>query len=355
MRIIDQEEARAHILARQGLSRPFAGPLEALHVIFAIQTQYASSLPIALSCRTSPGKRRYDCSNVLKSWTLRSTLHAHTPEDHAIAIPAVRGRFRERIINWFAGELGFSKTEIADLELAVLDSLADGPKTRQEIHERVPLLRQIPYAGWGMDLKALAYAGKIKIIVAESGTTRFAIHDLVTEWTEEAAVAELMRRYFKAFGPATAMDFRYWTGLTAFVARRAFNAIRDELTEVQVQGLEGRRFMIGDLDPHPIPKTILLAKFDPLTLGHYDRAFLIDARDRERVFRKAGQVEAGILIDGRFRGTWRLNRQGSRGAVATVEPFRTIPKANMPAIKRKAEIAAKALGLKLTDIQFTSP
>lgn len=357
MAIISQEEARAHILARHGLSVPYASPLDALHGIFAIQTQYASSLPIALAFRVKnlnpTWHRKEEHRDVLKCWTLRSTLHAHTAEDHAVAVAALRDRLRTRYVEWFKNDLGFDDAFVARMEDEICGVLQGGPLTRVELHDRVPSLKQIPHAGWGLDLKGLAYRGLLKIIVTDGGATRFALHKCPTEMPKDEAIAELMRRYFSAFGPATLTDFRYWTGLFAADINRAFKIVEPELERFEVEGMTGKRFMYGGMTTGKIPKVALLAKFDPLTLGHFDKTLFLPLKDRDRVFRKAGQVEAGILVDGKFAGTWRLNRKG-KSAVVVVEPFRKIAKARIPAIEREAGKAAKSLGLELGAVSISA-
>lgn len=357
MRTLSAEEARAHILARQGLSGHFAKPLDVFHGIFAIQTQYASSLPIALSFRLKDLKptwhKREEHQSVLKSWTLRSTLHAHTADDHAIAVAALRDRLRTRYVEWFKKDLGFDDASIERMEDEICAALEGRSLTRVELHEQVPTLRKIPHSGWGLDLKGLAFAGRIKLIVAESGATRFSRHDCPNHWEKDQAIAELMRRYFSAFGPATLSDFRYWSGLFAADIKRAFALVEHDLQQVQVQAQEGTRYVFGGLESGSVPKVVLLAKFDPLTLGHLDKSLFLPVKDRERVFRKAGQVEAGVLVDGKFVGTWRIGRKG-KAADVTIEPFTKIANSRVPVIEREARKAARSLGLKLTELNFSS-
>ena len=357
MATITQDEARAHILSRHGLAASFGSPLEALHSVFAIQVQYASSLPTALAFRVKDLKpnwhKQEEHQSVLKCWTLRSTLHAHTADDHAIALAALRDRLRTRYLEWFKKDLGFDDESIAQLEAEVFEALREGPLTRVELHEQVPSLKRIPYAGWGLDLKGLAFKGQLKVLVTDGGATKFATHECPGQWSKDEAIAELMRRYFYAFGPATLADFRYWTGLFAADINRAFKLVDMELERVKIEGLSGDRLLFGGLAAGKIPKVALLAKFDPLTLGHLDKSLLLPLTDRERVFRKAGQVEAGVLADGKFAGTWRLERKG-KFAEVVVEPFRKIAKTRMPGIEREARKAAKALGLRLSGVRTLS-
>ena len=81
----------------------------------------------------------------------------------------------------------------------------------------------------------------------------------------DEALAELARRYFAAYSPATAADFAAWSGLPA---ARAIELIRGELHPADVGGAAGYR--LGTVDP--VHVTRLLPAFDNYLLGHRNRA-----------------------------------------------------------------------------------
>ena len=78
------------------------------------------------------------------------------------------------------------------------------------------------------------------------------------------ALAELARRYFTAYSPATAADFATWSGLAG---RRAVELIRDELTPVDIDGAPG--FRLGEVEPQRGVR--LLPAFDNYLVGYRDR------------------------------------------------------------------------------------
>lgn len=357
MLYLSQEEARAHLFSKQGLSSPFGTPLDVFDSLCAIQTQYAASLPTTLALRMSKLKPTWhmkeEHQQVLKSWTLRHTLHAHTSEDHAIILGAIGDQFFKRFCFWMQRELGDTEDQVRQRCSEVEEVLSEGPLTRPELHERMPSLKEIPMAGWGADIKGLAYLGRLKLIVSESGQTRFAAHQPPAIPERDEAIRLLLRRYFAAFGPATLSDFRHWVGLRLFDFTDTFQEIRSEFQEVEVEGMKGKRFIYGEVQQGKIPKVKLLAKFDPLTLGHADKTLLLSEEHRTKVFRIAAQVEAGVLVDGKFVGTWRLNRKG-KGAEVVIEPFKKIAQARFAGITREANRAAKSLGLNLTEVRTVS-
>ena len=59
-----------------------------------------------------------------------------------------------------------------------------------------------------------------------------------TELSGDEALAEMARRYFRSHGPATIKDFAWWTGVTLTEAKRAAEAVRDELEQECIDGVE---------------------------------------------------------------------------------------------------------------------
>ena len=138
---------------------------------------------------------------------------------------------------------------------------------------------------------------------------------LTAEMTAEMTAdltAELARRYFRAFGPATAADFTAWSGLPSGAA---IAAIRDELTEVAFDGRYGWAF--GRVEPSRGFR--LLPMFDNYLIGYRDRTAMLDPRLHERVY-VGGIIKATVVCDGRVIGSWRLDRT-PRSATIRVTPF----------------------------------
>jgi len=350
---LTQDQARSIILRRHGLVDPFDKPLEAMRAVFAVQTQYAASLPAALAVRTKGLKanwhKKAEHSDVVKSWTLRNTLHAQTAEDHALYVSVAGKRIYGRYLDWMRRSVGWEGEKLQGMLDRTLEALKDGPRSRTEIHAVVPEWKEHPSVGWGADMMGLACLGKVKLIVTEGGPTLFALHE--TEFVEPTEAAkELARRYFASYGPATLSDFAYWSGLKVETAKPALQAIEDELTEVQVEGMKGKRWMMPAEIAEDIPKLRLLAKFDPLTMGHADKSLFLDPKYFKQVSRAAGQVEATILANGRMVGTWRFVRKGTTSEVV-VEPFKKIAKTYEAGIEREARKIAKSLGFNQVEVR----
>jgi hypothetical protein len=82
-------------------------------------------------------------------------------------------------------------------------------------------------------------------------------------------------------------------------------------------------------------KAILLDCFDPLTLAHSQKDWLVEPAYQKLVYRKAGWVSALALVDGFVCGTWSKTRQG-RNTKITMSPFKTLSKAQRLALEYAA-------------------
>src|SRR5205085_761551 len=124
------------------------------------------------------------------------------------------------------------------------------------------------------------------------------------------------------YGPATFADFAYWTQGSIIKAKRAWQQVLPELTEVEVKDQNTPHYIYGETNWHTTKRSPvrLLPKFDPLVMGHKDKSLFLDANLKDRVFRKAGQVEATVLADLKLRGTWRTIRKG-KVLRFEIEPF----------------------------------
>jgi hypothetical protein len=219
--------------------------------------------------------------------------------------PSIEQRFRKR---WL--DMGLTPALRAACEAALPHVLADGPRTRAAIgaalaERGITLPDTDPQIGTHVLLSATA----VGLLCRAEDTGREATFVLLDDWLSpgapgprgDDALAELARRYFAAFSPATAADFTTWSGLPA---RRAVELIRDEVTPVEVHGRAG--FRLGEAEGARCLR--LLAGFDNYLVGYRHRDELLAPALRPQVY-VGGIITPALLIDGRITGRWRLTRR----------------------------------------------
>ncbi|MGV3614901.1 MAG: winged helix DNA-binding domain-containing protein [Fimbriimonas sp.] len=343
MRTLSVAEARRIQLGRQGLLTPFRDPFEAVRAMVAVQTQYAASLPVAVAVRTRRPKPGWDeralipGGEIVKSWSLRHTLHAHLREDHALILGSIGEWWYRRHAKWLTEEQGL---DLASIEEKTLAALAEGPLSREELHARVPEVRAIPHAGWGRDVAGLAFRRRL-CVVGRGATQCFAA---LSPEEVAADLGALFVRYVGAYGPASFRDFAHWVGLPQQELRGVVESVGDRVEAVRVEGFAEDRFVPAGTEVPSGPLGVrLLAKFDPLVLSHRDKTLWLAEEDRTRVFRIAAQVEAVVLSQGRAIGTWRLERK-AKTTLFHVEPFRPLKAREWEGIEKEAARMARNLG-----------
>jgi Winged helix DNA-binding domain len=130
----------------------------------------------------------------------------------------------------------------------------------------------------------------------------------IAEWSTEAAQAELVRRWLGTFGPGTAADLRWWTGLTAGQVKRALAAVG--AVEVDLDGVPGLA-LAGDLEP-PAPAepwVALLPALDPTVMGWSGRGWYLGDHGTT-LFDRNGNAGPTVWWDGRVVGGWASRKDG---------------------------------------------
>jgi hypothetical protein len=127
---------------------------------------------------------------------------------------------------------------------------------------------------------------------------------------EPAAIAELVRRYLTAFGPATIADMSQFTILKRSALREVVESMSDVVTVagpdgsqlIDVNGGEPR----PDAEMAPLPPR-LLGMWDSVLLAYEDRSRVIPDEYRPHVIRRNGDVLPTVVVDGLVRGVWRAS------------------------------------------------
>lgn len=310
-------------LVRHGFAgRPARTVLDAAALVCGLQSQDVRAARFGVRARaTGLAAADVDAAiegrEVLRAWLMRSTIHLVPAADlrWLVALYGPLIRRRNETARW--PQLGLPPAVLAAAERAAPDILAGRTLTRGEFAAEL--------AGRGVELvtteartHVLVYLSAIGLVCRAAERRGQSTFTLLDEWLPgsapgprgDDALAELARRYFTAFSPATAADFTAWSGLPS---SRAVALIRDELTPVDLDGSAAYR--LGEVEPARCLR--LLAAYDNYLVGYKRRPFVPPERYGEVYI--GGVIRPTVLLDGQVVGRWALK---SRGQVE-VEPFRT--------------------------------
>jgi hypothetical protein len=125
----------------------------------------------------------------------------------------------------------------------------------------------------------------------------------------DEACAELLRRWLRAFGPATMTDIRWWTGWTARLATATLDAIGAATVELD-DGIG--HVLPDDLEPEgkAHPWVALLPGLDPTVMGWKERSWYL-AEHAPALFDTNGNAGPTVWANGRVVGGWSQAPDGA--------------------------------------------
>lgn len=333
---LDRRALNRALLARQHLwRRAEISVSEALERLIALQAQAVQAPYFALWARLrgfAPEQLsdRLEDFSLARGTLMRGTLHIASANDFAAIRPLIqRGLDRFLTEGGVHGRAlaGLDSTEVA---AAARDLLRQGPLTAAGLRDA--LATRWP----GRDPQALAMAARIHLPMVQlpprglwgrSGQpTLAAMADRLAAPEPGLALADLVRRYLAAFGPASVADAQAWLGLSRLAS--TFEALRPSLAVFRDEdGVE--LFDLPEVERPPGEAETpvrFLGEFDNVLLAHEDRTRIMSADHKRRLYTPNGILRAAVLVDGFTAGRWRIE-DGKATSILHVELFDKAAKA----------------------------
>lgn len=325
-----------------GAPQPDSAPADVASVVCGIQAQVLTAAELALGVRCAGATRAaiqhalWTERSLVKTYGPRGTVHLLATRDLPLwlgalsALPAAPGALPEAV------RLTPEQTEV--VIAAIADALADDELTVEELTAAV-VARAGAWAGdlvmpafggmWPRWRQAMALAAYRGALCFGPNRGRMVTYTSPRRWqpglhpTEgQDGLAELLRRYLHAYGPATPQQFAQWLAAPVGWAARLFERLSDRLQAITVDG-ERTWVVSGDTGaPAAPPQGVrLLPYFDAYVVGAHPRARLFPgpAATRALAGGQAGNFPV-LLVDGVVGGIWHHRRAGRRIAL-TVEPL----------------------------------
>lgn len=301
---------------------------EVVRNVCGIQAQVMASAELALSARvegiTQEGVRAelWERRSLVKTWTIRGTLHLHAADDLPVWAAATRA----------AG--GPDETEVVK---AIADALDGRCLLREELAEEVASrvggwARDKIGSGWAFLFGTAAALGKLCHGPPRGNKVTFVRTDQWVGWREvdpDEALAEVYRRFLATYGPAGARQFAQWFGIKP----------------AQVPSLPD-----VTAEPAGTPGPLrLLPEYDCYVMGFREREQLLADGVRERLkAHPRGRFEGiaaapTLVIDGEVAGLWRRAKRGKRVEIA-VDPVRALTRPEQRELEAESERIGAFLG-----------
>lgn len=344
-RILTQRDLNRILLARQMLlKREQVTPQAALARLLVLQAQLPKSPFISLWNRIE-GFRREDlldaihAREIVRSTLMRGTLHLARAED----------------------VLAFRHTIMPPRDML----LPGGVRPAPEVLDRVLDLARVHFAEAPRDfdsirqvlereglepVRPLAYAARLMLPLVQPNTDGPFGHVPGGEFVMAEAflgrkadptlhVADLLRRYLAAHGPATPANFANWSGLQGVAP--VFAELEPELVTFK----DDRNRTLHDLKDAPRPggetpaPVRLLPDFDAAVLIKENRGRIVPAEIEPHFSNRNLMVPPMVLVDGFVAGGWKAETKRKVTTVA-IRLFGKVSAKDRKALEAEAEALA---------------
>lgn len=280
--LLRYERLRSH-----RLSAPAPSLAAAAEHMLATQAQefWGGRWALAARTRGAPALSDVDAAfgrgEIVRSWTMRGTIHAIPPRDLGWVL-SLTGERQGRAAAGVRRAEGIDDAVLAAVESATRAALAGGNRlTRRELADvwenagHSTAKQRGYHLLVAMSLRGVVCQGPV--VPRESGPSREQYLVLAEEWITESAspadpLAEFFVRYIAAHGPAGPRDFSWWAGLPLGDARRAAEAASDRLVQVA----DEPEPLYVPAGPRPrrsarVPQVVALPPFEEYYLSYADR------------------------------------------------------------------------------------
>lgn len=257
-------------------------------------------------------------------WVMSPTVArlAHASSTRALAAPQERRLAQVIELNNVSSD---GARWIAAAKSELIDAVSDlGPVSTRQLGAAFPKLA-VPLHFQGGKVSAharvlllLGFDGEIvRSTPSGSWTSSQYRWSTATAWIPggfgdldaRVATAELVDRYLRAYGPATAIDVQWWFGLTKTATLRALNDV--DAVEVLVESGSAWMSSSDQVDQTDTqPWVALLPGLDPTVMGWKERAWYLDQTFVPLLFDRNGNAGPTVWMDGRIVGGWAQHTSG---------------------------------------------
>ncbi len=337
------EEIRIRQLAGQHLLQP-AAYQTVVRDLCGVQAQFLSNAMHALTIRSHDFSETA-AQTLVKSWTLRGTMHVFLQDDLPLFLHEGRGHAL-RLCDTLEADEYVTRERKRYFADCIVENVAAGVNTREALkevcaaHGMTEQEAESVFNSWGGTIRALCENGTLRHVLQEKKA--FAICPPFTPMAKDEAQLEQARRYFTNYGPATVKDAAYFFGATQ-------KQVKAWLAQLPVVSADcgGRTYYWIETSRTPetdLPDCILLAGFDQLLLGHEKTESLFLPPEHLRgIFNLAGIVMPSVLLHGRVVGKWKKT-----GRKCAVTLFELVCEAD----KKKIEACALRLWPDLRKVEY---
>ena len=277
---------------------------------------------------------------------MRSTIHFMAAEDAFWITRLLGPRQNKKGASIYRG-YGLSEAIFNKARPILEKTLADGPKIRDEVYEKLKAGGIDVSGGRGMHI--FKYWGQEGLLCMGPRQGKQQTLAILETWSDQKftpadsneAFAILAHRYFQSHGPATLRDFAWWTSATVAECKKALAAVQPRLASEVVGGQEYFFAPIRTLPKPDSATAFLLPAFDEYTVAYADRTAVMQTDDIKKV---SYGINPNIIIGDHAVGMWKRVMKGKK-AIVQLQSFAPLATRQRTAIAKAVDAFGDYTGI----------
>jgi hypothetical protein len=127
----------------------------------------------------------------------------------------------------------------------------------------------------------------------------------------------LAKRYFESHGPATLLDFSWWSGFAPTICKKAINAIELQISSTDINN-QTYYFTNQGSDENSFRESVyFLPAFDEILISYKTREASFLSDHQTKVFTNNGIFKPIILENGKVIGIWKRTIKKEHAKIET--------------------------------------
>ena len=310
-----QEISHYRLVSQKLYKTSQASPQEIVHHLGAMQAQDYAMAKWAIGSRCEASEKEIeeaiDAAKIIRTHILRPTWHFVSADDIYWMLDISGPQVQKMTIS-AAKKYGFDVKKL-DQTNSKIEKLLSGNNhlTRDEIMTELGIRKSSSQdflsAAIMMhaELEGLVCNGKMKGKQITYALLEDRVEKPKDKLTKEEGLAKLANRYFESHGPATLLDFSWWSGFSPTICKQAINAIELQMSSVDIDN-QRYWFKKNLLNEDDFRESVhFLPAFDEILISYKTREASILLEHQSKAFTNNGIFKPIILKNGKVIGTWK--------------------------------------------------
>ncbi len=322
-----QEISHHRLVSQKLLETNSHSPQEIVHHLGAMQAQDYSMAKWAIGSRCNATEKEIEeainSAQIIRTHILRPTWHFVSADDIYWMLDISGPQVQKMTIS-AAKKYDYDIKKLNQIN-ATIEKLLSGNNhlTREEIMQELDIKKssgqEFLAAAIMMhaELEGLVCNGKMKGKQITYALLEERVEKPKSKLTKEEGLAKLAKRYFESHGPATVLDFSWWSGFPPTICNKAINAIELQLNSIII---DNQTFWFkkdhSNLDTFR-ESVHFLPAFDEILISYKTREASILQEHQSLAFTNNGIFKPIILENGKAIGTWKRTIKKDHAKIET--------------------------------------